>query len=133
MGGAKIICSDKTGTLTKNEMYFTNFYRGTDHIVYDAVKAQEIHYDQFIHQGCRDFLLNTIVFNSNEDPTQKRENLTEMALLKYIMATKVDVLTKRSEATKVFQATFSSDRKRMSTIVTFSNGQTYAFIKGASE
>ena len=28
MGGANNICSDKTGTLTKNEMYITNLYLG---------------------------------------------------------------------------------------------------------
>jgi len=30
MGGANNICSDKTGTLTKNEMTVTNIYVGVD-------------------------------------------------------------------------------------------------------
>lgn len=33
MGGANNICSDKTGTLTKNEMNVTNVYIGKDKVV----------------------------------------------------------------------------------------------------
>jgi len=33
MGGANNICSDKTGTLTKNEMTVTNFWQGSDKVL----------------------------------------------------------------------------------------------------
>ena len=133
MGSANIICSDKTGTLTKNEMFFTDFWCGSEHQVYDSIKGQILAIDNFVHEKARDLFLDTLILNSLEDPNLKKGNPTEMALLKYAKDAGVDVLARRNAVPKLFQATFSSDRKRMSTILKLENGNTYVFIKGASE
>lgn len=71
--------------------------------------------------------------NSTEDPNKKDGNPTEMAILKYLKKCNIDILTERAKGEKLFEASFSSDRKRMSSIVKLPNGKTYAFMKGASE
>jgi len=133
MGGANIICSDKTGTLTRNEMYWTHFWNVKERNVFDAERNQPLHYDQYTHDSVRDLFLNSIVLNSLDDPAKKEGNPTEMAILKYLHSTNFPVVEHRNKHTKAFQATFSSDRKRMSTVIRMPNGEHYAFIKGASE
>ena len=133
MGGANIICSDKTGTLTRNEMYLTHFWNSKERIIFEATKNEAVPFESFCHKDAIDLFVNTIVLNSVEDPNKKDGNPTEMAILKYINACKFDVVGYRNKFHKYFQANFSSDRKRMSTVIKTENGKGYIFIKGASE
>lgn len=133
MGGANIVCSDKTGTLTQNKMYLTTFWNGKERIVYDDKTRDTMPLDDFIDKSAQDKFIETIAVNSVEDPTKESGNPTELAILRYLHFTGLNVTETRNEYTKDFEAPFSSDRKRMSTIAQGKDGKHYVFIKGASE
>lgn len=133
MGGANIICSDKTGTLTRNEMYLTHFWNQKERSIFEATTNKPVPYDTYINQGAIDLYLNTTVLNSVEDPNKKDGNPTEMAILKYLNFCGLDVVDYRTKFERHFRADFSSDRKRMSSVIRGNDGKGYVFIKGASE
>lgn len=133
MGGANIICSDKTGTLTRNEMFWTHFWNSKEIEVFNSEKNAPLPFDSFVKNGSLDVFLNTIVFNSIENPAHKDGNPTELAMLKLLQLNKIEVLPYREKGERIFQANFTSDRKRMSTIIKLPNGDQFIFLKGASE
>ena len=68
MGGADCICSDKTGTLTKNEMTVTHFYNETLVKVYDMGTTKVLTLQELTpNKDTQDLLIDSIVANSSDD------------------------------------------------------------------
>ena len=126
MGAITVICTDKTGTLTQNQMQVGDaaFYASEGN---DALK-------QLIYQG---IAVNSTAFleeNNGEAKPKGVGNPTEVALLLWLHAKGIDYLKLRETATVIDQLTFSTERKYMATLVKAAEaGKHILFVKGAPE
>jgi Ca2+-transporting ATPase len=119
MGAATVICTDKTGTLTKNQMTVmeTDIYGGD--VEMDLVK--------------RNMAINSTAEVFKEDgKVVTIGNPTEAALLKWLHKNGLDYPACRESATVIEQVPFSTETKYMQTIAKMEDSKV-RFIKGAPE
>ena len=144
LGRVNVICSDKTGTLTKNEMTVVKVFIGGKEynvegvgyelegkIIDDKGKQVPLTEENYLKR-----FLEVCMFcnNSNVSPKDDGTNNTdvvgdptEISLKVLAMKMELDTI-----AEKVDEIPFSSDRKMMSVISKIDN-QMYALIKGAPD
>ena len=118
MGAATVICTDKTGTLTKNRMTVM------EHKVGDETLLESLY--------CNIATNSTAELTMVDGALAVIGNPTEGALLMWLNSRSVDYATYRESLTIVEQVPFSTETKYMSTTVA-QDGAMVRYVKGAPE
>lgn len=119
MGATTVICTDKTGTLTQNQMqvYKTNFFGNpSDEVIAEGIAVN-----------------STAQLDMSGDKPEVLGNPTEGALLLWLQRRGADYQTLRRDAVRVAELPFTTERKYMATVVRSATGHNILYVKGAPE
>ena len=119
MGATTVICTDKTGTLTKNQMqvYKADFFGNpSDDVLYEGIAVN-----------------STAQLDLSGEKAQVLGNPTEGALLLWLRERGVDYQDLRSGASRIEELPFTTERKYMATVVKSATGKDILYVKGAPE
>lgn len=144
LGCTTVICSDKTGTLTKGEMTVRKIFTsgkaievtGAGYEPKGEFKGSEIDIKnskslQLLLQG--GLLCSDAVLEEKEGKWFVKGDPTEGALVVAAVKVGLHETEMRIENTRIEEIPFSSERKRMTTIHQMADGKRMAFTKGAPE
>lgn len=118
MGATTVICTDKTGTLTQNQMQVKEHLVDITPMLYEGIAAN-----------------STASLDFSSEKPRVIGNPTEGALLLWLSANKQNYQDLRSDVVRLAEIPFSTDRKYMATLVksNVENGKKILYVKGAPE
>lgn len=128
MGATTVICTDKTGTLTQNQMRVaeTDFYSLPGQKLSDDAMSRLIETAIAVNSTAQ------LDLSDAEHPSVLG-NPTEGALLLWLRQNGVDYRPLREEAKVVRELPFTTERKYMATVIATPDGGERLFVKGAPE
>ena len=140
IGSATVICSDKTGTLTQNKMQVVRlFYDGkTQEVASGGRESPDSNQGTHVPRSPIDWMMLNAAINSTANLEEKEGkiitvgNSTEGSLLHWLRDAGHDYRTLRKQFDPLYQVHFSSERKRMTTVVRHGD-RLATLVKGAPE
>lgn len=146
MGNAEYVCTDKTGTLTKNEMMMTklfNFGEKDKNLGETVSNSYKGNPESLFEKDEWEMLMLSLACNTNttfDADGNEKGNKSDESLTKFLSKFGVNVKEVREEYIKPVngekpQIVFTSSRKKMSTLISHKSLPTKyrLLIKGASE
>ncbi|HLF77793.1 MAG TPA: cation-transporting P-type ATPase, partial [Dehalococcoidia bacterium] len=115
LGAVTSVFTDKTGTLTLNQMRVADFWAATNE--HDLLRAAVL---------CNNASLGADDNTDTGDPT-------ELALLAFARDRGLDIATEHRLAPRGMEFAFDAERARMTVVVTEPDGSRLAFVKGAPD
>ena len=138
MGNANEICTDKTGTLTMNQMQVMEVYledeciQGSSHPNVQGTSSFELLTESIVYNS-------TAFIETNDNGSKETTgNVTEVGLIKYLSQSKINsekMIEQRGHNEVIFKLPFNSKRKRATTVIKHPSqaGKVRVFVKGAPE